>query len=97
MTTRDSRMTVGGVVLVLLLIAAAVVLYRSTGTGCTVRTVLRGQEFIRTFIKEDSADASIRWIDSSRTVAQVYRYVREEERWKYQSGFSTSSPSRWSP
>ncbi len=48
-------------------------------------------------IKGDRADASIRWIDSSSTVAQVYRFVREEERWKYQSGFSMSAPSRWSP
>jgi len=43
-------------------------------------------------IKGDRAEASIRWIDSSRTVSQVYHFVKEERGWKYQNGFSTLLP-----
>jgi hypothetical protein len=48
-------------------------------------------------IKGDSAGASIRWIDSARTIAHVYRLVNEGGRWTYQSASSTSLSSRWSP
>ena len=48
-------------------------------------------------LKEGHADASIRWIDSSRTVAQVFHFVKESGGWKYQGGFSTSTSSRWTP
>ena len=48
-------------------------------------------------IKGDHADASIRWIDSDRTVAQIIHFVKKNGEWKYEDMFSTSAPSRWSP
>jgi hypothetical protein len=48
-------------------------------------------------ITGDHADASIRWIDSTRTVAQVVHFVKKDGDWKYEDMFSTIAPSRWSP
>jgi hypothetical protein len=71
--------------------ASGAIIERASGRQAVV-LALRGLD-----IKADRADASIRWIDSARTVAQVVHFVKKDGDWKYVDMFSTSAPSRWSP
>ena len=46
-------------------------------------------------IHGDSADLSIRYIDSSRAIAQIFFYKKQDGRWIYSGGSSTGAHSRW--
>lgn len=46
-------------------------------------------------IHGDSADLSIRYIDSSRAIAQTFHYEKKDGRWTYSGGSSTGAHSRW--
>jgi hypothetical protein len=37
-------------------------------------------------VKGDRADASIRWIDSSRTIANVFHFAKQDDRWTFVDG-----------
>jgi len=41
-------------------------------------------------VNADQADASIRWIDSSRTIFHVLHFAQKNGRWNYVSGTSQS-------
>ncbi len=75
----------------LLFAAGGAISDRASGRAAVV-LALRGLS-----VKGDRADASILWVESARTVAQVFRFKKEGGRWKYQGGHSTSASSRWSP
>jgi hypothetical protein len=64
---------------------------RATGRPVVV-LALRGL-----VVNGDRADASIRYIDSSRSIAQMSRFIKRDDHWRNDGGFSTSAPSRWGP
>jgi hypothetical protein len=67
------------------------ILERETGRPVVI-LALRGL-----VVKGDSADASIRYIDAERSIAQIFHYKKRDGQWTGGGGFSTGAPSRWGP